>query len=137
MIRRPGHVVDSSVLLDVITEDATWVEWSETTLATALAHGPLVVNAVVAAEIAPTFTSIEDLDMRLGDIAIMEEIPLAAAYLAGHAHVSYRRAGGGRTQILADFLIGAHAAVTGRPLITRDPRRIRTHLPGVELVAPL
>jgi len=69
-------------------------------------------------------------------MARIEAIPAAAAFLAGHAHAAYRRAGGSREAVLPDFLIGAHAAVTGRPLLTRDPRRVATHIPGTTLIAP-
>ena len=69
-------------------------------------------------------------------MSVIEEIPLAAAFLAGHAHASYRRAGGPREAILPDFLIGAHAAVTNRPLLTRDPRRVATYIPGATLITP-
>jgi predicted nucleic acid-binding protein len=69
-------------------------------------------------------------------MTIVEAIPMAASFLAGHAHADYRRAGGPRQAILPDFLIGAHAAVTGRPLLTRDPRRVATHIPGATLISP-
>lgn len=131
-----GTFVDSSVLLDVFTEDERWLEWSMAALREALAAGPLVVNAVVLAEIAPRFSAIEAMQAALPPRLLIEELPVAAAFLAGHAHANYRRAGGERTQILADFLIGAHAAVTHRPLLTRDPRRVSRYLPGVDLIAP-
>jgi predicted nucleic acid-binding protein len=131
-----GTLVDSSVLLDVFTEDPCWLRWSEAALAEALGRGPIVIDAVVVAEIAPRFSRIEALEAALPRRAIVEELPRAAAFLAGHAHADYRRAGGARTQILPDFLIAAHAAVTHRPLLTRDPRRVATYLPGVELIAP-
>jgi predicted nucleic acid-binding protein len=86
--------------------------------------------------VAPRFSRIEDLEAALPPQLIFEEMPRAASFLAGHAHASYRRAGGAREQILADFLIASHAAVTGRPLLTRDPRRVSTYLPGVELISP-
>lgn len=136
MTDRPGTFVDSSVLLDVFTEDARWFAWSADALTAALERGPLVIDAVVFAEIAPRFTRIEALDTALPSQLLIEEIPRAAAFLAGHAHAAHRRAGGGRSQILADFLIGAHAGVTRRPLLTRDPRRVATYLPGVRLIAP-
>lgn len=132
----PGTFVDSSVLLDVFTEDERWLEWSEAALAEALAEGPLVIDAVVLAEVAPRFPRIEDLEEALPDGVVVEELPRSAAFLAGHAHASYRRAGGAREQILADFLIASHAAVTGRPLLTRDPKRVSTYLPGAELISP-
>jgi predicted nucleic acid-binding protein len=131
-----GTFVDSSVLLDVFTEDERWSGWSEAALREALAIGPLVVNAVVLAEVAPRFSAIETMQAALPPRLLIEELPAAAAFLAGHAHANYRRAGGERTQILADFLIGAHAAVTHRPLLTRDPRRVSRYLPGMELIAP-
>jgi predicted nucleic acid-binding protein len=132
----PGTFVDSSVLLDVFTEDERWLEWSEAALAEALAEGPLVIDAVVLAEVAPRFSRIEDLEEALPESLVVEDLPQAAAFLAGHAHASYRRAGGAREQILADFLIASHAAVTGRPLLTRDPKRVSAYLPGAELISP-
>jgi hypothetical protein len=131
-----GTFVDSSVLLDVFTEDPRWGEWSQAQLTQAAQRGALVLNAVVLAEIAPRFSRIETLRSALPSMTIVEEIPAAAAFLAGHAHADYRRAGGTREAILPDFLIGAHAAVTARPLLTRDPRRVATHIPGATLIAP-
>jgi predicted nucleic acid-binding protein len=133
---RPGTFVDSSVLLDVFTADERWLDWSERALADALSQGPLVINAVVFAEISARFSRIEALEAMLPRRLLVEEIPHAAAFLAGRAHLRHRRAGGNRTQVLPDFLIGAHAGVTGRPLLTRDPRRVAHHLPGVRLIAP-
>jgi predicted nucleic acid-binding protein len=131
-----GTVVDSSVLLDVFTEDPAWGQWSQARLTSAAQRGTLVLNAVVLAEIAPRFSRFEALRDALPSMAIIEEIPFAASFLAGHAHASYRRAGGTREAILPDFLIGSHAAVTGRPLLTRDPRRIATYIPGTMLITP-
>ena len=136
MRARPGTVVDSSVLLDVFTEDERWLDWSLTGLTDAAERGPLILNAVVLAEIAPRFSLLEALNDALPPVARVEEIPRSAAFLAGHAHADYRRSGGARTQILPDFLIGAHAAVTGRPLLTRDPRRVATYIPGTRLITP-
>lgn len=136
MSRAGGTLVDSSVLLDVFTEDPAWVEWSEAGLAQAARAGALVLNAVIIAEIAPRFSRIEDLEAALPTMAWIEEIPTAAAFLAGHVHAAYRRAGGRRVAILPDFLIGAHAAVTRRPLLTRDPHRVATHIPGATLITP-
>jgi predicted nucleic acid-binding protein len=131
-----GTVVDSSVLLDVFTENPEWGDWSQTHLTQAAQRGALILNAVVLAEIAPRFERIETLRSTLPSMAVIEEIPFAAAFLAGHAHAGYRQAGGPREAILPDFLIGAHAAVTGRPLLTRDPRRVATHIPGANLITP-
>ncbi len=131
-----GTVVDSSVWLDLFTEDPAWLAWSEAALTAAAQRGPLVLNAVVLAEIAPRFSRVEALREALPSVAIVEPIPLAASFLAGHAHANYRRAGGNREAILPDFLIGAHAAVTGRPLLTRDHKRVATHIPGATLITP-
>jgi predicted nucleic acid-binding protein len=131
-----GTLLDSSVLLDVFTEDARWLEWSQGQLAAAAQRGALVLNSVVLAEVAPRFLRIEALRNALPSMATVEEIPVAATFLAGHAHANYRRSGGKREAILPDFLIGAHAAVTGRPLLTRDARRIGTYIPGAKLISP-
>ncbi len=120
MTRAAGTVVDSSVLLDVFTEDPHWVEWSHEQLAEAAQRGAIVLSVVVLAEVAPRFSRIEALRSALPSMAVIEEIPQAGAFLAGHAHAGYRRGGGTRAAVLPDFLIGAHAAVTARPLLTRD-----------------
>jgi predicted nucleic acid-binding protein len=132
----PGVFIDSSVLLDIFTEDPKWLVWSQAQLTQAAQHGAIVLNSVVLAEIAPRFSRVEDLRSALPSMTVIEEIPVTASFLAGHAHAEYRRAGGSREAILPDFLIGAHAAVTGRTLLTRDPHRIATHIPGAELIAP-
>jgi hypothetical protein len=131
-----GTVVDSSVLLDVFTADARWGDWSEAELTKAAQRGAIIVNVVVLAEIAPRFSRIEQLQQALPSMVLVEEIPMAGAFLAGHAHAAYRRAGGIRGAILPDFLIGAHAAVTARALLTRDPRRVATYIPGATLITP-
>jgi predicted nucleic acid-binding protein len=95
-----------------------------------------VLNAVVLAEIAPRFPLVDELQAALPSMAIVEDIPLPASFLAGHAHAAYRRAGGTPEAVLPDFLIGAPAAVTDRPLLTRDPRRISAYIPRARLVAP-
>ena len=136
MSRSAGTLVDSSVILDVLTEDPRWLGWSEGELKAAAERGALVINAVVVAEIVPRFSRIEALRDALQPTFAIEEIPLEACFLAGHAHAAYRRAGGRRAAVLPDFLIGAHAAVSARPLLTRDPRRVATHLPGVDLICP-
>jgi predicted nucleic acid-binding protein len=128
--------VDSSVLLDLFTEDPRWLPWSQEQLTDAAQRGAIVLNAVVLAEVAPRFPRVEELQAALPSMAIVEELPLAAAFLAGHVHAKYRRAGGTREAVLPDFLIGAHAAVTGRPLLTRDPRRVGAHIPAATLIAP-
>ncbi len=131
-----GTVIDSSVLLDLFTEDPTWREWSQARLVEAAQRGSLILNAVVLAEIAPRFSHVEALRDAMPSMSVVEEIPLAASFLAGHAHANYCRSGGDRQAILPDFLIGAHAAVTGRPLLTRDPTRIQSYIPGTDLISP-
>ena len=131
-----GIVIDSSVLLDVFTEDATWLTWSQARLVEAAERGALVLNAVVIAGIAPRFSRFEDLRESLPSMCMIEAIPLPASFLSGHAHAECRRAGGHRQSVLPDFLIGAHAAVTGRPLLTRDPNRVASYIPGADIIAP-
>ncbi len=136
MSQTAGTVIDSSVLLDVFTEDPTWLAWSRAQLVEAAERGGLVLNAVVIAEIAPRFSRVEHLRGALPSMSVIEAIPIPASFLAGHAHAQYRRAGGQREAILPDFLIGAHAAVTGRPLLTRDPNRVASYIPGASIIAP-
>lgn len=131
-----GTFVDSSVLLDLLTDDPDWGGWSQAQLTRAAQRGALVLNAIVLAEVAPRFERVEVMRVALPSMAVIEEIPFAAAFLAGHAHATYRQSGGRREAILPDFLIGAHAAVTGRPLLTRDPRRVAAHIPGAKLISP-
>jgi predicted nucleic acid-binding protein len=131
-----GTFVDSSVLLDLFTEDRRWLSWSQARMTEAAQRGALVINAVVLAEIAPRFARVETLKAVLPSMTVVEQIPTAAAFLAGHAHADYRRSGGKRDAILPDFLIGAHAAVTSRPLLTRDARRIGAYIPGATLITP-
>lgn len=136
MTTKGGTLADSSVLLDLFTEDPEFLDWSQAQLTRAAERGAIVVNAVVLAEVAPRFPRIEQLRETLSALVTIEAIPTEAAYLAGHAHAAYRRSGGARQAILPDFLIGAHAAVTGRRLLTRDPRRVATYIPGATLIAP-
>jgi predicted nucleic acid-binding protein len=132
-----GVLVDSSVLLDVFTEDRTWMAWSASALAAAADASRLVINAVVFAEVSIRFSRIEDLDEKLPrETFAREPIPFEAAFLAGKAFLRYRRGGGERPSPLPDFFIGAHAAVAGHRLLTRDPARVRTHFPTVELISP-
>jgi predicted nucleic acid-binding protein len=129
--------VDSCVLLDIFTEDRTWFEWSAAALAKAADEGPLVINAVVYAEISVRFDQIEELESALESSGFdVRSIPREAAFLAGKAFLQYRRAGGRKVVPLPDFLIGAHAAIERLPLLTRDVRRFRTHFPSLHLISP-
>lgn len=134
---RPVTLVDSSVLLDVLTDDATWGEWSRQTLARAGDEGQLVINPIVYAEVSTGFDQIEELDEAIpADDFDREPLPYDAGFLAGKAFLAYRRRGGQRRSPLPDFYIGAHAAVRGYRLLTRDVRRYRTSFPTLDLLAP-
>lgn len=124
------------MLLDLFTEDPCWLSWSQEQLTQAAQRGAIILNTVVLAEIAPRFPRIETLRSALPSMTVIEEIPVAAAFLAGRAHADYRRAGGKREAVLSDFLMGAHAAVTNRPLLTHGPRRVDTYIPGARLISP-
>ena len=132
-----GTLVDSNVLLDVMTEDERWLDWSLDALATAAELGPLYVNQVVYAEVSLRFTRIEDLDDALPSADFRRlSLPWEASFLAAKAFHTYRRRGGRRGSTLPDFFIGAHAAVADLSLLTRDARRYRTYFPTVDLMAP-
>ena len=131
-----GVLVDSNVLLDLFTEDPTWATWSESRLAEAFDAGQVVINPIVYAEISVAFERIETLEDALPVQLGREALPWEAAFLAGKCFADYRRRGGTRRSPLRDFYIGAHAAVTGRALLTRDTRRYRTLLPTLTLISP-
>ena len=130
-------LIDTNVLLDVATDDPVWADWSRQQLDAAALRDRLAINPIIYAELSGGFTTIEQLDAMLvaADIG-MTEVPRPALFLAGQIFKSYRRRGGLRTSVLPDFFIGAHAAVLGAPLITRDAQRYRTYFPTIELVAP-
>ncbi|MBX7159271.1 MAG: type II toxin-antitoxin system VapC family toxin [Acidimicrobiia bacterium] len=130
-------LVDSDVILDVATDDASWSARSAAALGRAADSGPLVVNPIVYAEVSIGFATIEALQVALPpDVFVREDLPWTAAFLAGKAFLGYRRKGGAPRSPLPDFYIGAHAAVSGHKLLTRDARRYRTSFPTVELVTP-
>lgn len=130
-------VVDSCVLLDIFTRDFQWYDWSSSALGAALDRGAVVLNPVVYAEVSVRFNRIEDFEMALASPAFEHRaIPREAAFLAGKSYRAYRRAGGEKSTPLPDFFIGAHAAVTGMALLTRDARRFRRYYPNVELICP-
>ncbi len=132
-----GTLVDSNVLIDVLSGDFAWGEWSSEALARLGSEGPLVINAVIYAEVSQRYSRKELLDHELpDDVFIREEIPWSAAFLAGKAFLDYRRHGGLRRSPLPDFFIGAHAAVRGLRLLTRDASRYETYFPTVGLVVP-
>ncbi len=130
-------LVDSNVLLDVVTEDPRWFGWSSDALGRCAEEATLVVNPIIFAEVSIGFDRIEDLDELIAP-GVVERAPLPweAAFLAGKAFVRYRKRGGRKGSTLPDFYIGAHAAVAGMALLTRDATRYRTYFPDVRLIAP-
>jgi len=131
-----GVLVDANVLLDLFTNDAVWAPWSEARLAEAFDAGAVLINPIVYAEISLAFERIETLEAAIPPQLGREDLPREAAFLAGKCFVDYRRRGGMRRSPLPDFYIGAHAAVTGRALLTRDAKRYRTLLPTLALITP-
>jgi len=130
-------LVDSNVLLDVITDDPLWAEWSSDRIAQALDAGRLVISPIIYAEVSTGFERIEDLDDALPESEFEREpLPYEAGFLAGKAYIAYRRRGGSRRSPMPDFYIGAHATVRSYRLLTRDSKRYSTYFPGVELIAP-
>jgi predicted nucleic acid-binding protein len=130
-------MVDSNVLLDIATEDAAWFAWSARALERAADESQLAINALIYAEVSVAFSRIEDLEQAVpSPLFKREPIPYEAAFLAGKAFLRYRRRGGIKTTPLPDFVIGAHAAVAGFRVLTRDAKRYRTYFPGVEILAP-
>lgn len=132
-----AFMVDSSILLDIITQDPAWCAWSSQALAKAADSGRVIINPIIYSEVSVSFSRIEDLDQALpSQVLEREDIPYDAAFLAGKCFVSYRRRGGVRASPLPDFFIGAHAAVAGYTLLTRDAARFRTYFPGLEIICP-
>jgi predicted nucleic acid-binding protein len=130
-------LVDSNVLIDALTNDPVWYRWSAERLDERARLGVLLINEIVYAELSVQIDTETEL---LGLLAIFDvelaRIPTEALFIAGKTHHRYRAAGGIRTGVLPDFFIGAHASVTGIPLLTRDVRRFRTYFPDVQLITP-
>jgi len=130
-------LIDANVLLDVMTEDARWLAWSGAAIERAADRHRLVINPVVYAEISIRYSRIEDLDLALPKTMFdREAIPYEAAFLAGKSFQVYRRRGGTKRSPLPDFFIGAHAAVAGYVLMTREAARYRTYFPRLSLISP-
>jgi predicted nucleic acid-binding protein len=130
-------LVDSDVIIDVLTEDATWAAWSEAALIDAADRDEIAINPIIYAEITSGFATMAALDARLGDAEFRRlPLPYAAGFVAGRAFAEYRRRGGVRASPLPDFYIGAHAAVAGLTLLTRDAKRYAGYFPEVKLIAP-
>jgi predicted nucleic acid-binding protein len=132
----PGVLVDSNVLLDVLSEDPQWFNWSSKTLAQSAESAPLVINPIIYAEVSIRFARIEELDKALPtELFRREPLPWAAGFLAGKCFQAYRR-GGAKRSPLPDFFIGAHAAINELTLLTRDATRYRTYFPRLNILAP-
>jgi predicted nucleic acid-binding protein len=130
-------LVDSNVLLDVLAGDARWAPWSSSALAAIAGESVLVINPLIYAEVSCGFAAIEDLDDAIPpEYFTREPLPWPAAFLAAKAFLTYRRRGGSRSAPLPDFYIGAHAAIAGYTLLTRDARRYTTYYPKLRIIAP-
>ncbi len=130
-------LVDTNVLVDVLQNDPQWADWSVGQLRAQSKLHELVINPVIYAEISMSFSTIEALDAVVTRMELsVREIPRPALFLAAKAFALYRRRGGNKTQVLPDFFIGAHAAVQGWPLLTRDAGRFRTYFPSLQVLGP-
>lgn len=130
-------LVDSNVILDIVTRDPVWQTWSERALCTSVDAGQVVINPIVYAEICYGFDTIEAVNELLPQAYYeYRGIPREAAFLAARCHARYRASGGTRSMILPDFLIGAHAVVERMALLTRDVRRYQTYFPGLTIICP-
>ncbi len=130
-------LVDTNVLVDVLEDDPVWGDWSIAQLRAQSRIHPLLINPIIYAELSVAFSDLAVLDQTIATMELtFRELPRPALFLAGKAFVQYRREGGKKPNVLADFFIGAHAAVLGCPLLTRDVRRYRHYFPGVVLIAP-
>lgn len=130
-------LVDTNVLVDVLEDDPEWSDWSINQLRSQAKIHRLAINPVIYSELSLTFSSAEALDLTINDLGLaMIEIPRAALFLAGKAFTRYRRQGGKKQNVLSDFFIGAHAAVSDFPILTRDSRRYTSYFPGIILITP-
>jgi predicted nucleic acid-binding protein len=130
-------LVDSNVLLDVLGDENAWTVWSAATIERVGSTSRLIINPIVYGEVSVRFSSVEALDEALPAVAFSRErLPFSAAFLAGKAFLAYRRRGGTRQSLLPDFLIGAHASVSGYRLLTRDASRYRTYFPHLLMITP-
>lgn len=132
-----GLLFDTNVLLDIATADAEWLRWSEAQLRLAASLGPILINPIVYAELAPAFASQRELDDWLDPVLFLRlPLPYAAGWIASQAFLKYRHSGGTKHSPLPDFYIGAHAECDGLTLVTRDASRYRTYFPNVSLLTP-
>lgn len=133
----PRLLIDTNVLVDVLADDPQWADWSIRQLRAQAQIHELAINPIICAELSLAYSTVEALDATLADLGLtFLELPRPALFLAGKAFARYRKLGGTKQNVLADFFIGAHAAVARLPLLTRDARRYRAYFPGVELITP-
>jgi hypothetical protein len=128
-------LVDTNVLLDIITQDKTWASWSEAALRKAAEHSTLAINPIIFAEVSMKFARIEDADAALVDFA-REPLPYEAGFLTGKAFLAYKKRGGSKRSPMPDFYVGAHALLGRMALLTRDAARYRTYFPALTIIAP-
>ena len=130
-------LIDTNVLVDLVTDDPLWAEWSQHQFDMAAIQDELAINDIVYAELSVRYARIEELDAMIrGARLVNATMPRPALFLAGKAFQRYRSAGGTRTGVLPDFFLGAHAVVSDCVLITRDAARYRTYFPGIMLISP-
>lgn len=130
-------VVDTNILLDVVTGNSAWASWSSQQMLKLATINKLVINPIIYAELSISFFSVANVEAAIASMDLtMEDLPREVAFLAGKAFLQYRRSGGTRTNVLPDFFIGAHAAFLACPLLTRDTRRYATYFPTVRLITP-
>jgi predicted nucleic acid-binding protein len=130
-------LVDTNVLIDYLDDESEWFDWSAAMLSDVADRGVIAINSVIYAEVSVAYSRIEDVEAALPDTFFTRlRMPWEAAFLAGQVFKRYRRRGGKRTGVLADFFIGAHAAVANMTLLTRDARRYREYFPRLKIIAP-
>jgi predicted nucleic acid-binding protein len=130
-------LVDSNIILDIVTEDPKWYSWSAVQLESLAEEHTLIINPIIYSEVSIGFGRIEDLDQALSpEFFQRENLPWEAGFLAGKCFKKYRGLGGARRSPLPDFYIGAHAAIRNMALVTRDPKRYKTYFPKLTLISP-
>jgi len=129
-------LVDSNIILDILTEDPNWYDWSASTLETLAEDNKLIINDVIYSEISISFRYIEELEEILTNSFIMQPIPKEALFLAGKVFVKYKNAGGVKQSTLPDFFIGAHASILGIPLLTRDKKGYKNNFLNLKIICP-
>ncbi|MSO14625.1 type II toxin-antitoxin system VapC family toxin [Rickettsiales endosymbiont of Trichoplax sp. H2] len=130
-------IIDSNIILDILTEDRTWFKWSSEMLEEYAENNELIINQIIYAEISIKFSRIEELDGVIKEANIKcENLPWEAGFLAGKCFMQYKKRGGGKGSVLPDFYIGAHAAITKRAILTRDKARYSTYFSNLSIISP-